>query len=157
MLRSNTEVLISWTFLGLTYRTSQKDALETSLSNTLRTLVCTSLRTTYQTLWKRPHKDVPQHYILGNIGTSSGLQIGTSYFNVLRTLVEDILRSLVGDYPWRYIDDQMERSIGRFLGRHQDVFRDVFLPSGQVYNKKVKQCQLKSKRSKKTLHTVETK
>ena len=50
----------------------------------------------------------------------------TSYFNVLRTLVEDALRMSVGDVPWRYIEDHMSASIGRLLGSPQDVI----LPSG---------------------------
>ena len=40
----------------------------------------------------------------------------TSYFNVLQTLVEDVLRKSEGDVPWRYIEDHMGTSLGRLLG-----------------------------------------
>ena len=45
----------------------------------------------------------------------------TSYFNVVRTLVEDVIKMSVGDVPWRYLEYHMEKSIGRLLGRPQDV------------------------------------
>ena len=62
------------------------------------------------------------------MGTASGRYIGTSYFNGLRTSVEDVLRVSVGDVPWRYIEDHIGTFIGRLLGRRQDAI----LPSGIV-------------------------
>ena len=40
----------------------------------------------------------------------------TSYFIVQRASVKDVLRTLAGDVPWRYIEDHMGTSIGRLLG-----------------------------------------
>ena len=37
--------------------------------------------------------------------------LGTPYFNVLRMLVEDVLRSSVGDFSWRYIEDHIGTSV----------------------------------------------
>ena len=37
----------------------------------------------------------------------------SSYLNVLRTLVEDALRTLVGDAPQSYLDDNVGTSSGR--------------------------------------------
>ena len=39
-----------------------------------------------------------------------------SYFNVLKTLVEDALKTSVGDVPWHYIEDHIGTSIRRLLG-----------------------------------------
>ena len=49
---------------------------------------------------------------------------------VLRTLVEDVLRTSIGDIPWRYIEDHMGTSIGRLLMTPSGRPRDVILPSG---------------------------
>ena len=59
----------------------------------------------------------------------------TSYFNVLWTLVEDILRILVGDVPWHYIEVHMETSIGRLLGTSSGHPQDVILLSGEDQKK----------------------
>ena len=43
----------------------------------------------------------------------------TLYFNVQRTSVEEVVRTLAGSVPWRYIEDHMGTSIGRlFSGRN---------------------------------------
>ena len=54
----------------------------------------------------------------------------TSYFSVLRTSAEDVLRTLLGEVPWRYIEDHMVTSIGRLLGTSSGRPRDVILSSG---------------------------
>ena len=43
--------------------------------------------------------------------------LGTPYFNVLRMLVEDVLRMSVGDFSWRYIEDHMGTSVGLLFGK----------------------------------------
>ena len=40
----------------------------------------------------------------------------TSYFNFLRTLLEDVFKTSVGNVPRRYIQDHMGVFIGRLLG-----------------------------------------
>ena len=54
------------------------------------------------------------------MGTSPGRYIGTSSWRhvslVLRTSVEDVLMTPVGDAPWHYIEHHMGMSIGRLLG-----------------------------------------
>ena len=46
--------------------------------------------------------------------------------------VEDVLRTLVGDVPWRYLEDNRATSIGRLLGKSSGLPpRDVILPSGR--------------------------
>ena len=51
----------------------------------------------------------------------------TSHFNVLRSSVEGILRTLVGDVTWRYIEDHIGTFMGRLLG--------VFLSTGKLLDK----------------------
>ena len=46
--------------------------------------------------------DVPWRYML-HVG---------KYGDVIRTAYLDVLRTLVGDVLWRYIEDHMETSIG---------------------------------------------
>ena len=41
----------------------------------------------------------------------------TSYYNIHRTSVEDDLRTLAGDVPWRYLEHHMGTSIGCLLGK----------------------------------------
>ena len=42
--------------------------------------------------------------------------VRTSYLNVFRTLVEDVLKTSIGDVPWRYKEGNMGMSIGCLLG-----------------------------------------
>ena len=62
--------------------------------------------------------------------------LSTSYFNVLRTSVEVVFKTLVGDVPWRYIENHMGTSIGRLLGTSPGRPRDVVLPSGEYILRK---------------------
>ena len=59
-----------------------------------------------------------------------------SYFNVLWTSVEVVLRTLVGDVPWRYIEDHVGTSIGRLLGMSPGRPQDVVLLSGEYILRK---------------------
>ena len=56
----------------------------------------------------------------------------TSYFNVLRVLAEDVLRTLVGDVPWRYIEDHTGTSKGYLLETSSGRPRDVILQGGYI-------------------------
>ena len=58
------------------------------------------------------------------------LHIG-HYGDVPRTLHWDILRTLAGDIPWRYIEDHMGKSVGRLLGMSSGGPQDVIMPSGE--------------------------
>ena len=55
-----------------------------------------------------------------------------SYFNVLRMLVKDTLKTSAGDVPWRYIEDHMGMCIGCLLGTLSGRPRDLILPGGLV-------------------------
>ena len=49
------------------------------------------------------------------------------HWDVLRTSIEDVLRTSAGDIPWRYIEDHMATSIGRLLGPSSERPWDVTL------------------------------
>lgn len=55
----------------------------------------------------------------------------TSYFNFLRTSVEDLLSMSDADIPWRYLVGHMGMSIVLLLGMSSGRPRDVILPGGQ--------------------------
>ena len=54
-----------------------------------------------------------------------------SYFHVMRTLVGDVLRTLLEYLPWNKIKDHIGKSIGRLLRTFSGCPRDVILPSGK--------------------------
>ena len=54
----------------------------------------------------------------------------TFYWDVLRTSYFNVLRTLVGEVPWRYIEDHMGTFIGRLLGTSSGRPWDVILPVG---------------------------
>ena len=46
------------------------------------------------------------------------------------TLVEEVLRTSVGNVPWRYIEDHVEMSVGRRLETSSGRPRDVIVQGG---------------------------
>ena len=54
------------------------------------------------------------------------------YFNVLRTSVEDVDRTLVRDVPWCYIEYHKGMSISRSLRHPQDLLGMYFCRVGLV-------------------------
>ena len=57
-----------------------------------------------------------------DVGTARPLELNTRpYGNVLIKSAGEVLKTSVGDVPWRYIRDSMGTSIGRILGRLQDI------------------------------------
>ena len=117
MLRTNTEVLNSWTFLSLLIE-PYKDVLKMSLR---RLWGCPQDvgRARPLTIWRCPHnvyrrgpQDVRRFRPLALRIGQYGDVLKMSYFNALRTSVVDA--------PWCSIEDQMGSSI-----RHGDVLRTV--------------------------------
>ena len=133
MLSSNTEVLSLGRFLALLIE-PYKDVFRTSSGHWWDT----SLGVTYQTVWGRPHnlckrrhRDVGRGRPMASHIGQYGDVLRTSYFNVLRKLVEDVLRTSVGDVPQRYIEDRWGRPygdvhMGTYIGTS---FGDVFSTS----------------------------
>ena len=72
------------------------------------------------------------------MGTSPGRYIGTSSWRhvslALRTSVDDVLMTSVGDAPWRYIEDHMGTSSGRNFAEWIEV---SFMFNVSLYIRKI--------------------
>ena len=65
----------------------------------------------------RPHRDVLITSAGGVLKTSVGDVLRTLHWDIFTTPSFNVLRTSVGDAPWRYMEDHMGKSIERLLGR----------------------------------------
>ena len=114
------------------FRTSSGRFRGTSLEHRQHT----SLGGKYQTVWGGTHNIGRRRLQAFSRGRPTALHIG-QYGDVLRTSYFNVLRTSVGDVPWRYTEDHLRTSIGRLLETSSGP-RDLILPSGKMLNLQLK-------------------